>query len=187
MKKFILLFTLIISLTIFGQEKFEFTKEKGLSEFVVTQIPDKSANEIYTKVNEWLQKTYKNPDYVLKGSVINDYVRFEGVSNEVMCQNPENKVLFTCGKIKYEIEIYVKDDRYKFSVINLSHYTPQIGTYISAGWSKLDQTGTVIYNRKGELKGWYKQLINLPPFFDGLNISLKEYILNGSSAKSESW
>ena len=76
MKKITLLFSLIVSIVISGQEKFELTKDKGLSEYVITQIPNKSASEIYTKINEWLQKTYKNPDYVLKGAVINDYVRF---------------------------------------------------------------------------------------------------------------
>lgn len=187
MKKLLLLSVLIVSGLVYGQEKFEFTKEKGLSEYVITQIPDKTASEIYIKVNEWLQKTYKNPDYVLKGSVVNDYVRFEGVSEEVMCQNPDNKLIFNCIKIKYEIEIYVKDGRYKFSVINLNYYRPQIGNYSSAGWFKLEQTDPTIYNKKGELKGVYKQLVNLPPFFDGLNTSLKEYILNGSSAKSENW
>lgn len=178
---------LVISLTIFGQEKFEFTKEKGLSEFVVTQIPGKSANEIYTKVNEWLQKTYKNPDYVLKGSVVNDYVRFEGVSNEVMAQNPENKTFYMGFKIKYEIEIYVKDDRYKFAVINLYRYSPGIRPYVLPGWVTLEQFGSLVYNKKGELRSGYHQLVNLPPFFDGLNESLKNYILNGSVSKGESW
>ncbi|QBO57441.1 DUF4468 domain-containing protein [Chryseobacterium salivictor] len=187
MIKLILFFTVILSSTVFGQEKFDFSKEKGLSEYVVTVIPGHSAAEIYTKVNEWLQKTYKNPDYVLKGSVVNDYVRFDGVSAEVMCQNPDNKFIFDCIKIKYEIEIYVKDDRYKFSVINLNYYRPRIGAYVAAGWYNLEQTGPTVYNKKGELKGVYKQLHNLPPFFDGLNSSLKEYILNGSSAKSENW
>lgn len=186
MKKLFLLF-IFISGFAFGQEKFEFTKDKGLSQFVITQIPDKSAAEIYTKVNDWLQKTYKNPDYVLKGAVVDDYVRFEGVNNEVMCQNPENKFIFFCTKIKYEIEIYVKDNKYKFSVINLLKYSVGSGTYFPAGWEKLDQTGPIIYTKKGELKGVYKQLVNLPPFFDGLNNSLKEYILNESAEQKENW
>lgn len=181
MKKLILLFTLIFWGVFQSQEKFELTREKGLSEFVITQIPGKSASEIYIKVNEWLQKNYKNPDYVLKGTVVDDYVRFEGVSNEVIAQNPDNKLIFlTLGKLKYEIEIYVKDARYKFSVISLQHY---VSTF---GWGALDQTGN-IYNKKGELKGAYKQLVNLPPFFNGLNNSLKDYIMNSSISKSENW
>lgn len=181
MKKLILLFTLMFWGVLQSQEKFELTREKGLSEFVITQIPGKSASEIYIKVNEWLQKNYKNPDYVLKGAVVDDYVRFEGVSNEVIAQNPDNKLIFlTLGKLKYEIEIYVKDGRYKFSVISLQHYVSNFG------WGTLDQTGN-IYNKKGELKGPYKQLVNLPPFFNGLNNSLKDYIINGTDSRSEEW
>jgi len=43
MKKLLLLSVLIVSSLVYGQEKFEFTKEKGLSEYVITRLPTASS------------------------------------------------------------------------------------------------------------------------------------------------
>lgn len=69
MKKTILFFALLSSTIAFSQNvlptKYEISKD-GFTDFVVAEVTGKSKEEIYTKVLEWINKTYKNPKEVLK-------------------------------------------------------------------------------------------------------------------------
>jgi hypothetical protein len=60
------------------------------------------ASDIYTRLMEWRQKTYKNPSIVLKGDIENEMIRLRG-------ELPNG-----CGWVAtYQIDI--KDYRYKVS------------------------------------------------------------------------
>jgi hypothetical protein len=60
MKNIILFFSLIISLYGYSQEtEFTFDSKKGMTDFVVTEIPNKSKIELYSKNNEWINKALK--------------------------------------------------------------------------------------------------------------------------------
>src|SRR5690606_20603661 len=48
---------------------------------IIVEIPEKSASEIYEKAKNWVQETYKNPDKVLKGNIINEKIRVDGFAN----------------------------------------------------------------------------------------------------------
>ena len=71
MKKLLLLFVLISGFA-FGQSPTEFTlvTNEGLSDFVVTEVPDKSAAEIYQGTLDWLQKLFGKVKQVKEGVTI---------------------------------------------------------------------------------------------------------------------
>lgn len=183
MKK-ILLLIVLSSNFIFGQSpsKFEITDD-GMTKFIVTEVPGKSAEEIYTKTIDWINKTYKNPKEVLKGEVINDYVRFEGIKNELSCW------LFLGSKVcyddKYSIEVSVKDNKYKFELIELQKY---VGVSVDdpTGF-RIDRLSTKAerYDRKGNIKPKLQFEKEIPAYFNSLNEDLKNYILNGTKTDAK--
>lgn len=181
MKKLILLFALIWSAMSFGQ--FTIDKENGLSDYVVTEVPEKPASEIYKKTKDWIQRIYKNPNYVTKGEIDGEYIRWEGVESDFFCQNKNNSFLFYCHKLKYTIEISFKDGKYKFDVINIQLYNPS--PYI--GWYNVDLKGSTYYKNNGEIRPTYKNLItDMPIFFNNMNESLKKYI-EGEEKNTDNW
>jgi hypothetical protein len=104
-----------------------------MTDFVVTNVEGKTAPEIYKKAIEWIKITYKNPDKVILSTIENEYIRFEGSSDSFYSIN-----IALMGKsyqqTKYQIEISIKDGRYKFDIIGMENYISP-SQYSIGGWS----------------------------------------------------
>lgn len=165
--------------------QYEVTQE-GFTDFVVAEIPGKSANEIYTKTLEWISKTYKNPKEVLKAEVLNDYIRFEGVASGLNCYAPFG--IAVCNNVKYEVEISVKENKYKFDVIGMQEYvTPS--KYITGGWTTIypNNNTSFLFKKTGEIRGGWKDYYQkIPTYFNNLNDDLKKYIESGVKSETKS-
>lgn len=177
---------LLISGICIGQEtEFKFTKD-GFTDYVVVECKDKMANEIYKKTLDWVSKTYNNPKEVIKAQIEYDYIRIEGVSDNLSCINVLGKI---CHDTKYQIEIHFKDGKYKFDIVEIqAYYAPS--QYSAGGWFTEDFTKMDVYfNKKGEIRGRYKFYPEtLPVYFNDLNKSLKEYILSDEiTSKKSDW
>lgn len=179
MKNTILLLSFITSSLVFSQEtEFKLTKD-GFTDFVVTQKNEKTANEIYTKTLEWINKNYNNPEKVILAKVENDYIRIEGASNNIY-------ILNTLGKenptdVKYQLEIYFKDGKYKFDVTDLKYLAPP-----PTGW--YDVPFAYFYKKDGQLKSMFKFTNQIPAYFNNLNKSLSDYISGvGIESKKDNW
>ena len=119
----------------FGQEiEFTFDNQKGMTDYIVGTVENKTASDIYKKVIEWIKVTYKNPDKVILSTIDNEYVRFEGFSASLWCINSIG--MKYCYNTKYQIEISVKDGRYKFDLIAMEYYMSP-SKYSSGGWYDL--------------------------------------------------
>jgi hypothetical protein len=193
MKK--LLFILLsISLSVAAQEtEFTFNNERGMTDFVVTNVEGKTAPEIYKKAIEWIKITYKNPDKVILSTIENEYIRFEGSSDSFYSIN-----LGFMGKsyvqTKYQIEISIKDGRYKFDIIGMENYISP-SQYTIGGWSDnalfnanvtkeyLEKT---IYKKDGTLRSTWKNINDVPLYFNDLNKSLLDYVMV-SQKKNDGW
>lgn len=189
MKKTILFFALFTSTIAFSQNalptKYEISKD-GFTDFVVAEVPGKSKEEIYTKVLEWINKTYKNPKEVLKAEVLNDYIRFEGAKSGLYCYAPLGMAV--CGDVKYQIEISVKDNKYKFDVIEMQSYS-QPTQYTSGGWNQLFSNNNTefLFKKDGSVKGGFKNYVNyIPDYFNTLNDDLKKYVESGVKSEQKS-
>jgi hypothetical protein len=193
MRKLQLLFLFLTGVMNAQETEFTFDNTRGMTDFVVTNVESKSATEIYKKVIEWIKVTYKNPDKVILSTIENEYVRFEGSSSAVY---PVNVPLMGKSYLetKYQIEISIKEGKYKFDVIGMeNYYSPS--QYSRGGWTPntvfngnadkefLDK---IIYKKDGTLRSYYKYINDVPQYFNDLNKSLVESI-TATVKKSDSW
>lgn len=185
MKTIILSAMLFLSGLSFGQSptKFELI-DSGMTSFVVTEVDNKSASEIFSKTIDWINKTYKTPKDVIEGNVKDNYIRFQGVKKQLSCfLLLGNKM---CQDSKYSIEINIKDGKYKFTVIELLAFTGLSKDY-PTGW-RTDKISTKEEreNKKGEIKARYQYEIEIPEHFNYLNEDLKKYIESGEKLDEKS-
>ncbi|OYX85133.1 MAG: hypothetical protein B7Y83_05940 [Flavobacteriales bacterium 32-34-25] len=190
MKK-ILLLILFVSGVINAQEtEFTFDNTKGMTDFVVTSVEGKTAPEIYKKVLDWIKLTYKNPEKVILSTIENEYIRFEGIDNTFYSVGIMGK---NYRDVKYQIEISVKDGKYKFDLISMYAYW-QSTSRSSGGWSEVtifngnstkESLEKSIYNKSGELRGYYKYTPEVVIYYNKLNKSLFDSI--NTSSKNNDW
>ncbi len=161
--------------------KYEISKE-GLTDFIVAEVPGKTKEEIYTKVLEWVSRTYKNPKEVLKAEILNDYVRIEGSKENLFCSSPLGMAV--CNDARYQIEISVKDGKYKFDIIQLEEYVKP-SQYYGGGWRVYSSINS--FKKDGTVRGGWKDYINdIPNYFNSLNDDLKKYIESGVKSEQKS-
>lgn len=166
MKKTILFLAIIISVFGFSQNisptKYEITKD-GFTDYIVSEVPGKTKEEIYTKTLEWINKNYQNPEKVIMGKVENDYIRIEGIESNLFC------IPADCQDGKYQIEISFKDGKYKFDVISLHQ---KISDWIVVDFN---QNKSFYFDSNG-LKKKFDKYQSIPAYFNTLNKSLSDYI-----------
>ena len=193
MKKLLVLFIFLTGIMKAQETEFTFDNSKGMTDFVVTNIEGKSATEIYKKVIEWINITYKNPDKVILSTIENEYIRFEGFSEVCYAVNVPLMGKYN-QDTKYQIEISVKEGKYKFDIISMENYnTPS--QYSRGGWANntlfngnidKDFLDKNIYKKDGTLRSYYKYINDVPVYFNDLNKSLGESI-TASVKKNDSW
>lgn len=192
MKKILLLMFFVSAFMNAQQTEFTFDNTKGMTDFIVTPIEGKSAPEIYKKIVEWIKVTYKNPDKVILSTIENEYIRFEGSSETLYSINiiMSGKTYFNS---KYQIEISIKDNKYKFDLISMQNYNPR-SQYSTGTWSdniifnkNTEKEGlATFYKKDGTLKSMWKYLPEVPSYFNELNKSMFVYI-NSTIKKSDNW
>ena len=201
MKKIILGLLIVMSFYSNAQEtEFTFTAEKGMTDFIVTPVEGKTAPEIYKKVIEWIKVTYKNPDKVILSTIENEYVRFEGSSDKFYSINwgaELGGVIFEDAK--YQIEISIKNGKYKFDLISIERYRkPTIFTStisIEGGWQDISESFSghtskeslqIVFDKDGVLNSIFINYPQVPIYFNNLNKSLSESIVS-TVKKSDGW
>lgn len=191
MKKLIfLLSTTLISTSIFGQEaqptEFSVNKEQQLTDFIVVTSEGNTKEELYKKTIEWINKTYNKPNEVIISQVENDYIRFQGISKKEYCRKPMVEI---CEDLRYEIEVSVKDGRYKFDVVKLeSAETSKYGNVI--GWNEIVfKKSWMMFKNNGEVRDQYKDTMpKIANHINTLQKSLYDYIHNkNDTAKQNNW
>jgi hypothetical protein len=190
MKKIVLILLITSGIVQAQETEFTFNNERGMTDFVVTPAEGKTAPEIYKKIIEWIKVTYKNPDKVILATIENEYVRFEGASDvlyaiHVMGKKYQNS--------KYQIEISIKDDKYKFDIVGMQAYAAP-SQYSAGGWVENGifngnlpkENLTLYYNKDGSLKKTFQYLPEVPIYFNNLNKSLYESITT-TIKRNEGW
>ena len=193
MKKIVLGMLMLMSLYSNAQEtEFTFTPDKGMTDFIVTPVEEKTAPEIYKKVIDWIKVTYKNPSEVMLSTIENEYVRFEGYSETLYSYNAMGQHY---EPTKYVIEISVKDGRYKFDLVSMqSLESPSSSS--RGGWydvnlfttkmTKEDLEKAYVFKKDGSLRSNFKFVNEVPTYFNNLNKSLSESIIS-TVKKSDGW
>ncbi len=189
MKKTLFLFILFSGL-VFGQSSTEFALSKdGITDYVVVEVPENTKEDLYRKTIEWVNRTFDTPKEVIKGQIENDYIRIEGIKKGMF-------LLYFMGKQssddgRYQIEISFKDNKYKFAVIGIEQYIEPSQYNPVRGWKTIDfvKNNNFYFEKDGTLKKKYNGYQKIPDYFNSLNNSLKEYIINGKTdgSKKDDW
>lgn len=152
MKKSITLLTVLLSVFIFSQElKYE---EVVKVDSTITK------EELYNRARSWYAATYKSEKDVMS---IDDKVLGEISGNGAIWYESQKfyaGVLCAKGYVRYKINIYVKDGRYKYNFHSFVHEgtrCPGGGGLVSFGLLTLDKEHKTESN-----KGWreVKELVN---------------------------
>lgn len=182
-----LLFTtslLLLSIYTYSQSPTEYTvSQNGITDYIVTETPGNSKEDIYIKTLEWINRSFNNPKEVLKGQILNEYIRIEGTTPNIDCW--KNLGMTVCRDVKYHIEISVKDGKYKFDLIEIQSYVPS-SRYTRGGWSNLYSQENLknMWKKDGTIKDRFKDFyLIVPNHLNALNKNLKEYIENKTATK----
>jgi hypothetical protein len=184
MKKLLfILLSISVSVATAQEAEFTFNNERGMTDFIVTPVEGKSAIEIYKKIIDWIKVTYKNPNEVILSTIENEYVRFEGISD------------ISTFKCKYQIEISIKEGKYKFDLIGLQVYVGPNQSGVPVGWNDFKAVNFIknstkeslenMYKKDGTYRAWCKYTPDIPTYFNNLNKSLSESIV--STVKKSDW
>jgi len=194
MRKIIFFLSFPINIIVFGQSisnnneqttspnEFTVNKEQQLTDFIVIICEGKTKDELYRKTLEWVNKTYNKPSEVIRAQVENDYVRFQGIETKGFCRNP---MVLICEDMRYEIEISVKDGKYKFDVVQLqSGFQDKFGRL---SWSDIEfKKGWMNFKSNGEVRDQYKDTMpKIARYINSLNKSLNDYIYNRNEAANQ--
>lgn len=116
--------------------------------YLIINAEDKTAKQLYDNAIKYVNKNYKNPEYVIKGKFENEYLKFvTHADNFIAINNAGVKIDFS---VDYTIELSFKDNKFKAEIIELDMYVRDNRNL------KLFFTGGIldwyIFNKKGELK-----------------------------------
>ena len=160
----------------------------GLSpEYIVVEIDSMTQEQLFKKTINWIKETYKNPDEVIKTTIENDKVRFEGAKQNGLCIMALG--MPNCSNVRYQIEIAFKDGKYKFEVISLEQYV-EASQYSRPGWFPVllsqEEVSKGYYKKKGKLRAPYKRYPDeISILFNELHLSLKAYMFGEQSEKKK--
>ena len=151
-------------------ENFKYS-EAGLNDYVVTEVANKSKEDIYTSTLNWIKETYKSPDEVIKMKIENKKVRINGTESKLLTVKKRHQFDLT-----YVVEIAFKDNKYKFELQSLL-----------ANNGKTDYKALPNFTTdKKLLKNFGDSGRRIESYFNGLNKSLKEYI-EGEGDEDDDW
>lgn len=115
--------------------------------FIVIDVEKKSAEQLFNNAKKFIVQTYKNPDFVQKGIIENEYIRFNSYTPYIATINAGlTKLKYDA---KYAIELYFKDGRVRYEIIDLEIKTDGVSLNFTP---KGALSGWYIYNKKGKLK-----------------------------------
>ena len=153
MRNYILLITLLICSQIGFSQEITVTPD-GLRDasnndksYVVINTPDKTAEQNYNNAIKYINKTYKNPNEVIKSDIKSEYLTFQTyVSDFLIVNNMGAKITQFA---EFTTELSFKGDRVKYEIINLVISNSSGGKVKFSGSAF---TGFPIYNKKKKLK-----------------------------------
>jgi hypothetical protein len=176
MKSILILLLLVTGLTKAQETEFKFSKD-GFTNFVVTETPNFRANEIYSKTLNWIKENYENPNEVIKMTIENESIRLTAIENIFRIYNAFGD--YVDFPLEYSLKISFKENKYKFEVtiINVKHN--------AIDYSNIPK---MIYKKNGILIKWYRDTPTMiENYFNELNSSLKNYILEFNKKENQDW
>jgi hypothetical protein len=118
--------------------------------YVVLDIENKNAAELYSNALKYIVKNYKNPEKVIIGKVENESLKFSTFVGSFMIV--KNSIVKIPIDAEYNIHLDFKDNKVKFEIQGLDMYYSADGSKTRVLFEGAGIGGYYIYNKKGELK-----------------------------------
>lgn len=119
------LILMIGTITLMAQVDVPINEGTGHVEYTeVVNVDGVAADKLYKRVEHWFNTYYKNP-----GSVIETNDPAKGISGKhfIMVYNTVNGKQNLYGKVRYFIDVFVRDGRFKYTINEIYLYqTPKI-------------------------------------------------------------
>ena len=116
--------------------------------YLVIEIPNKKATELYQNAIKYINENYKNPSRVIKGKTENEYLRFETYVPQFTKVNNSGAKLDV--SMRYTTELRFKEEKVKYEITELS-ITADDGGY-NVEFKGSIWTCYPIYNKKDKLR-----------------------------------
>ena len=184
MKKTIFFLILFVSNITYGQ--LLTVTQSGLKDvnendksYVVIQVKDKSAKELYNQSINYINKFYKNPDVVIKGKIDGEYLRFNTYARSITTM--KNVIARTYIDAKYTTELSFKDGKIKFEIIDIQLLVEGRNPiyFVGSGISSF-----YIFNTKGKLERADAKS-GIEAYFNGKILELSMYLESLEKAEEE--
>ncbi len=185
--KLSLLLIIAINTFTFSQDKFIYDLNGLNPKFIVVEMDSLNKSELYKSTINWIKETYKNPDEVIKMTIENEKLRFEGFQDNLICVNSIGMIY--CYYALYTIEIEFKDNKYKFTPLSLDYRVPA-SQYSSGGMTPVNfSDGSGYYNKRNELRKMYKTIpLAIENLFNDLSANLTTYLKSSNEVKeTDGW
>lgn len=172
----ILLLGLFVSSMAFGQ-KYVLTP-MGLRDssdmektYLVLSCEGKTAKELYDNALKYINKVYKNPDFVTKGQIEGEFVSYDTFVENVVTIRVMGKLEYP---IRYRTELTFKDGRVRYEIGDLVIGTDEGYLYVS----QQGISGWWIYNKSGDLKQAGAKM-QIEDYFNVEAMRLRGYLIGG--------
>lgn len=154
-------------------------------DYVVIEVKGKTAKELYSNAINYIERTYKSPKDVIKGTVENEFLSFDSYSSDIAKMSN----MFSWKKLNatYSIRLSFKDNKVKFEIISLNMYTYMAGDRIPVALRMNNSVGWGIYRKNGKfyMKKMKVTKTEIENFFNSFIKALKVGLINGG--KSDDW
>lgn len=145
--------------------------------FLVINAEGKTAKQLYDEAIKYVNVTYKNPEYVLRGKIENEYISFATHEDFYVENGPMYEMTKQLFGLDYIVALTFKDGKVKYEVtdITMKHKSAPYELSFTGGG-----IGYFIYNRSGDLKK-KRTKEYLETYFNS-NVSAVNNFLNGKSS-----
>ncbi|WP_127845400.1 DUF4468 domain-containing protein [Psychroflexus aestuariivivens] len=140
------------------QSQFEY-QSSGLSSFVVTDVNDKPASQLFSETKHWISEQKKTYQFEVIDEVGDKIIQLSGEAKDVIIYKNYT------SNLKFNLEIAFKNNRYKFEISDLQY------EYYNSYYD----LPNINNPNQPELERHFENAkIDLPEFFNKLNKSLKK-------------
>lgn len=122
-------------------------KENPENNFIVLKVSNKTASELYNESIKYINEKYKNPDKVIKGKTLNEYLRFETFEPELLVYNNSGAKINI--EAQYYTELRFKDGKIRLEILSLDMKAKDYKYKLLFSGSIFK--GYVIYKKNGKL------------------------------------
>jgi len=186
----ILVIATILSMNGFAQNAQFIVTKDGLRDandetknFVVIEVENVTAKELYDRSVKYVQEVYKNPDNVIKGSTNGEYLRIHTFVPSFMRYNNSGAKISIDAD--YYVELRFKDGKVRYEIVNLSMKGSGINSKYEVKFSGGIMSGYIIYKNNGDL--FKKEAkTDIEDYFNKQILALQLY-LNNNSKTEDNW